>query len=116
MLQIRAGSYDAPRTSLLPPTSQNSVLRQPCAGADAVAHTQLRLRGGGDVGLLKLGQYYLVAMSSFFAIFIATSPTAFLDAYKVTGPKNPVPAEGTAEFELIKLLMKWWSSAILSGG
>ena len=74
-----------------------------------------RLRGGGELIPLSLGQYWFIAVGSAFSIFIATSPRAFLDAYKVTGPVNPVPADNSPTFELIKLIMKWWSSAIAGG-
>jgi len=85
------------------------------------------LRGGDDRGddfvqlygtqkaaitPLKIGQLYLGTLGSLFAVFIYTSPAAFLDAYRVNGEKM---VEGTPGFELLKLVMKWWSAAIFSG-
>ena len=84
---LLAGSGELPRSAFkampVPAVSPRSAIYHGQTTASSSMRPLARLRGGGELVPLSLGQYWFIAVGSAFSIFIATSPRAFLDAYKV---------------------------------
>ena len=84
---LLAGSGELPRSALkgpaVSPDHPRSAIYLGQTTASSTMRPLARLRGGGELIPLSLGQYWFIAVGSAFSIFIATSPRAFLDAYKV---------------------------------